>query len=215
MYVFQSAWLIAATGAALLLGVVYRRMLTSRRKLERQAVQLRQQAQLLDLANDAIVVWDIASGAIRFWNRGAEALYGWSRAEVLGLTPQAILNTSFPRPLAEINAELVRDQHWEGELVHNRRDGTAVVVASRWALQLNALGRPTNVLGINTDITARKQVEAKLEHQALHDPLTGLPNRTLFRDRLERALALATRHRQLAAVLFLDLNNFKDINDTL
>jgi diguanylate cyclase (GGDEF)-like protein len=71
------------------------------------------------------------------------------------------------------------------------------------------------VLGINSDITSRKAAEAALVHQALHDALTGLPNRTLFRDRLEHALNQASRRQQLVGVLFLDLDNFKVINDSL
>jgi len=89
------------------------------------------------------------------------------------------------------------------------------VVSSRWALQRDHDGQPTAVLGINTDITRRKQIEAALEHQALHDTLTGLPNRALFRDRLGRSLALADRHQRRVAVLFLDLDNFKLINDSV
>src|SRR5919199_1327818 len=76
------------------------------RTLELQAARLAEQAELLDLANDAILVWALQSGAIRFWNRGAQELYGWTSAEALGRTPQAVLQTRFPRPLAEINAEL-------------------------------------------------------------------------------------------------------------
>ena len=116
-------------------------------------------AQLLDLAYDAILVWELKTGAITFWNRGAEELYGWQRSEVLGRTPQAILQTQFPRPLAEINAELVRTQRWEGELVHTRRDGTAIVVNSRWALQVDEDGNPFAVLAINRDITERKRAD--------------------------------------------------------
>jgi diguanylate cyclase (GGDEF)-like protein/PAS domain S-box-containing protein len=185
------------------------------RTFERQAATLAEQAELLDLAHDAILVWDLHSGAIQFWNRGAEQLYGWSAAEVLGRTPQAVLQTTFPMPLSDINAELVRAGCWEGELVHTRRDGRTVVVASRWALKRDRSGMPSAVIGINTDITSRKEAEAALEHQALHDALTGLPNRTLFGDRLERAVVRADRRHQQLAVLFLDLDNFKVINDSL
>jgi diguanylate cyclase (GGDEF)-like protein/PAS domain S-box-containing protein len=181
---------------------------------ECQARTLAEQAALLDLAHDAILVWDIQTGAIRFWNRGAAELYGWTRAEALGRTPQAVLQTEFPVPLQAINAELIRMRRWEGELVHTRQDGTKVVVASRWALQADTDGRPVAVLGINSDVTERKRAEAALEHQALHDGLTGLPNRTLFNDRLMHALAHADREGRSVAVLFLDLDNFKVINDS-
>ena len=185
------------------------------RSFERQAATLAEQAELLDLAHDAILVWDLHSGSLQFWNRGAEQLYGWPAADVLGRTPQAVLHTTFPMPLSDINAELVRAGCWEGELVHTRRDGRTVVVASRWALKRDRGGAPSAVIGINTDITSRKAAEAALEHQALHDALTGLPNRTLFGDRLERAVVHADRRHQQVAVLFLDLDNFKVINDSL
>ena len=201
--------------AALLLHLGRQRLALSLREVKDQAATLAEQAELLNLAHDAILVWDLQTGEIRFWNRGAEELYGYSRADVLGRTPQAILQTRFPHALAAINAELIGSHRWEGELVHTRRDGSTVVVASRWALQLDDDGKPRAVLGINSDITSRKQAEAALEHQALHDALTGLPNRTLFRDRLEHALAQADRRQQMAAVLFLDLDNFKVINDSL
>jgi len=194
---------------------VHRRLVTSLREVERQAQTLAEQAQLLDLAHDAIVVWDLRSGEIRFWNAGAEQLYGWTRDEALGRTPSDVLATRFPQPLADINAELVRDGRWEGELVHTRRDGSDVIVASRWALQVSRDGEPRAVLGINTDVTSRKAAEDALQFQALHDALTGLPNRALFRDRLERALDHADRARRRLAVFFLDLDNFKVINDSL
>jgi diguanylate cyclase (GGDEF)-like protein/PAS domain S-box-containing protein len=207
-----TACLIFAAAAIVLLR---QRLQTSMRKLEHQAETLAQQAQLLDLAHDAILVWDLQTGVIRFWNRGAEALYGWSSAEVLGRTASDVLRTRFPRGLGEINAELVQTSRWEGELRHTRRDGSTVVVASRWALQHDALGQPSAVLGINTDVTSRKQAEAALQHQAQHDALTGLPNRALFRARLETALREARAGKHRVAVLFLDLDNFKLINDSL
>jgi diguanylate cyclase (GGDEF)-like protein/PAS domain S-box-containing protein len=183
--------------------------------LQQQAVILTEQARLLDLANDAILVWELQSGAIRFWNRGAEELYGWTKDEVLGRTPQAVLQTQFPRSLAEINAELVDTGRWEGELVHTRRDGTSVVVLSRWALQEDAGGQPLAVLAINSNITEQKRTQAALEHQALHDALTGLPNRALLGTRLQVALAAARHDGTSLALLMLDLDRFKEINDTL
>src|ERR687886_2663859 len=70
------------------------------RSFERQAATLAEQAELLDLAHDAILVWDLHSGSLQFWNRGAEQLYGWPAADVLGRTPQAGLDTKFPLPLS-------------------------------------------------------------------------------------------------------------------
>ena len=124
---------------------------------------LRQQASLLDLTHDTIFVRD-TNDVITYWNRGAEELYGWRREEAVGQVTHQLLRTIFPMPLAEIAAMLLRTGRWEGELVHARRDGTPVTVASRWSLQRDEAGRPAGTLETNNDITDRKRAE---EHERL------------------------------------------------
>jgi PAS domain S-box-containing protein len=118
------------------------------------------QTQLLDLAQEAIFVRDL-DDAITFWNRGAAEMYGWSSDEALGRNTYDLLQTRFPKPLSEIELEVVRCGHWEGEVVHTRRNGAPVAVFSRWALQRNEEGAPVAFLVSNTDVTDRQQaVEA-------------------------------------------------------
>jgi diguanylate cyclase (GGDEF)-like protein/PAS domain S-box-containing protein len=183
--------------------------------LQTQAQILVEQAQLLDLAQDAMFVWELESGEIQFWNRGAEQLYGWTQDEVLGRTPQEILATQFPRPLSELRDSLEKTGRWEGELIHHRRDGSPVEVNSRWALTHGPDGQLASALAINTNITEQKRTRAELEHQARHDGLTGLPNRLTLGRRLEEALALGAAQESPVALLMLDLDRFKDVNDTL
>ena len=102
------------------------------------------------------------SDAITYWNRGAETLYGWGRDEAVGKISHQLTQTIFPVPFDEINEELLRTGHWEGELVHAKRDGTRVVVASRWSLQRDKLGQPAAILETNNDVTERKRAEAEL-----------------------------------------------------
>jgi len=125
---------------------------------------LRERANLLDLTHDTVFVRDI-NDVITFWNRGAEKLYGWTRDEAVGQVSHHLTQTIFPAPLEEITAELKSTGRWEGELIHTRRDGTQVVVASRWALQLDERAKPVAVLETNNDITERKRAEEAL-HKA-------------------------------------------------
>lgn len=120
---------------------------------------LGEQAYVLDLVPDAIILRDI-QGVIIFWNRGAEKLYGWTRDEALGKIIHVLLNARFPQPLEAIEAEALGADYWEGELVHTRKDGTLVVVSSRWAMwQQDRDILPQAIVEISTDVTERKQAE--------------------------------------------------------
>ncbi len=122
---------------------------------------LRVQAGLLDLTHDTVFVRDM-NDLITYWNRGAEELYGWKRQEAIGQVSHQFMQTIFPAPLEEINEELLRTGRWEGELTHTKRDGTQVVVASRWSLQRDEQERPMAILETNNDISERKRAEEAL-----------------------------------------------------
>jgi len=134
--------------------------ITSRRRAEDE---LREQAQLLDLAHDAILALD-RRGRICFWNRGAEQMYGYSRDEALGMVAHELLQTQSPDPLHEVERMVVDRGHWEGELTHTRKDGSRLVVSTRWAARLGASGEHLGWLEINTDITERRRIEEQLRH---------------------------------------------------
>ena len=130
--------------------------------LKRAEGVLREQAGLLDLSHDTVFVRDM-NDVITYWNRGAEMLYGWSRDEAVGKVTHQLTQTVFPAPLEEINRELLRTGRWEGELVHTKRDGTRVVVASRWSLQRDEGERPVAILETNNDISDRKRLDNELQ----------------------------------------------------
>jgi PAS domain S-box-containing protein len=134
------------------------RDITDRKRAERE---LRKQAELLSLAHDAIIVRDPKS-RITFWNPGAEKAYGWSAAEAMGKVTHELLQTTFPEPLDQINAMLLRTGRWEGELIHTKRDGRRVVVASRQSLRRDEHGAPAAILEINRDVTDRKRAEQQI-----------------------------------------------------
>jgi PAS domain S-box-containing protein len=124
--------------------------------------RLRRQAELLDLTHDTIFVRD-RQNRILYWNRGAERMYGFTRDEALGKDPDILLQTQFPDDRSAIDAELLRDGRWEGELTHRDRSGREIVVASRWSLRRDSDGKPDGALEINNDITQRRHAVRQLE----------------------------------------------------
>ena len=126
---------------------------------------LREQSDLLTVTHDAIFVRDMEY-VIAFWNRGAEALYGWTAEEAAGKVAHELLVTVFPAPLEQIRAELLRTGRWEGELEHTKKDGTRMVVASRWTLRRDERGVPVAILENNNDITERRRADEALRRQA-------------------------------------------------
>ena len=130
----------------------------TRDKLRESEAHLREQASLLDLTHDTIFVRDL-NDVIIYWNRGAEEQYGWTKAEAIGQVSHEIMRTAFPEPIDQINATLQRTGRWEGELVHSRRDGSRLTVASRWSVQRDERGQPVGTLESNNDITERRRAE--------------------------------------------------------
>jgi PAS domain S-box-containing protein len=139
--------------SALLIGAVID--VTERKQAEET---LREQADLINLTHDAILIRDM-NGVVRNWNRGAEALYGWTAEEAKGKIALDLLKTVFPIPFERVVTELLDRGRWEGELVRARKDGTQVVVASRWSLQRDGAGVPIGALETNNDITEHKCAE--------------------------------------------------------
>ncbi|MBS0293276.1 MAG: EAL domain-containing protein [Proteobacteria bacterium] len=184
-------------------------------ELQRQTddMRIRHQASLLDRARDAIIVRDLEH-RITFWNEGAERLYGWSREEALGRSIATLLYREQQDFLAA-TGEVLAHGDWGGEILQLTRDGRALEVEGRWTLVRNDQGEPESILAINSDIGTRKNHEREIQRLAFFDPLTGLPNRAQFMQRMGHALATAQRQRQGGALLFIDLDNFKTLNDTL
>ena len=156
------------------------------------------------------------SGNFTFVNSAQAAMYGYDESELIGkswqslyLTEQVeiIRNTYFPLLLSE--------GQWRGELKGLRKDGTNFDVEVSLTLLKDASGNNSGLFCSCRDISERKRTQEELDFLAYHDHLTGLPNRLLFKERLELALIRARRRESIVAVLFIDLDHFKHINDTL
>jgi PAS domain S-box-containing protein len=175
--------------------------------------RIHHQASLLDKAQDAIVVRSI-DHRIMFWNKSAERLYGWTSAEVLGRSVVADIYQD-RTPFQAATQAVMQHGEWSGELLQKHKNGSTMVIEARWTLVRDAHHQPYSIMAVNTDITQRKATEQEVHKLAFYDPLTQLPNRQLLMDRLLHALATSARNGQCGALLFIDLDNFKILNDTL
>ena len=131
------------------------------KRVEERTTEVKERAALLNLTHDTIFVRD-TEDRITFWNKGAEETYGWSREEALGKIAHTLLQTQYPETPEMMRSLLIHRSRWEGELIHTRKGGTRIVVASRQVLNRDEEGKPLGVLEINIDITAQKSVEEQL-----------------------------------------------------
>ncbi|KXB28939.1 hypothetical protein AT959_19105 [Dechloromonas denitrificans] len=193
-----------------------RRDLAQRLKAQRRAeAQLRLYARVFTSATEGMTITD-AQSRILAVNPAFCAITGYAVEEVIGQTP-AILNSGRQGPefYRQMWAELLEYGQWHGEIWNRRKDGG---IYPEW-LSLAAVREDgeavSHYIGVFTDISERKQNEARIQHLAHHDALTGLPNRLLLEDRIAQAIVKARRSKLPAAVVFVDLDRFKNINDTL
>jgi len=175
---------------------------------------LRRQSELLDHISDSIVSCD-GDGRILGWNAGAERLYGYAAGDAVGCDLFALLATTFFTGEGnaishdELAAHLAQTGRWDGELRERAVDGTALTVLSSITDLAVAGGGTAGLVVVSRDVSRQRREE----HLALHDALTDLPNRRMLVNRLYEALVRKGRGSGLLAILFLDLDRFKPIND--
>jgi diguanylate cyclase (GGDEF)-like protein/PAS domain S-box-containing protein len=186
--------------------------ITSRKHAEEQ---LRLSARAFESIADGIIVTDAARNIVSV-NKSYCSMTGYEPKELIGKRPRIFQSGRHDAEFYdEVWKSIDTEGHWRGELWSRRSNGdTFPEMVSIGAVKDRA-GTTTHYVGVCTDISEVKRYEAQLEHQARHDVLTGLPNRVLFEERFTRALAEAHRSATKTGVLFIDLDHFKHVNDSL
>ena len=177
--------------------------------------RLKLSRQVFDNAVEGVLITDHKQVILEA-NPGVQRITGYSREELLGHTPSILVSGRHGEHFyREMWQEIAESGQWTGEIWNRRKNGE---IYPEW-LSISAvkddLGNIQNYVAVFSDITLRKESEAQLVYLANHDALTSLPNRTLLQERIEQALLRAQRHKSRIAVLFVDLDRFKVINDTL
>ncbi len=193
-------------------------MLTiSRDVTERQHMQekLHLAATVFESTAEGVLITDTRQ-RIHAVNRAFSEITGYSEAEAIGHTPRLLASGQHDSAFyAAMWHQLTAEGHWQGEIYNRRKNGD---IYPSW-LTISAVRNKddliTHFVAVFADISSLKHAQARLDYQAHHDPLTGLPNRTLFENRLQTALLHSEESGSLGAVLFLDLDRFKHINDSL
>jgi len=190
--------------------------ITGQKKMEGELRDSLERLEILfESAPDGIYLTDL-KGAFVDGNKAAERLIGYERKELIGknfLKLKLLAREYILKAAMNLAKNVLGKPTGPDEFVLNRKDGKQVTVEIN-TYPAKIKGKPL-VLGIARDVTERKEAEKTIRQLAYHDPLTGLPNRRLFNDRLTLALAQAKRKKQGLAVMFLDLDYFKDVNDEL
>jgi diguanylate cyclase (GGDEF)-like protein/PAS domain S-box-containing protein len=172
-------------------------------------------AAALESTQDGVIVSDMRRMVVSV-NRAFTEITGYSAQEAIGSTPAFLDCDRNPADIQDtIRATVLDAGRWQGELWSRRRDGTCQMLWCSVATVSDEQGLPTHFVSVFTDITAKKEAEARLRDLAHLDSLTGLPNRLMILSRMSHALAAAQRQRHKVAVLYIDLDNFKNVNDSL
>jgi diguanylate cyclase (GGDEF)-like protein/PAS domain S-box-containing protein len=177
--------------------------------------QLHVAANAIENAAEGVMICD-ADERIVSVNKAFSRITGYGAEEVLGATPDMLLMDDESRGLrAEISRTVVDEGHWKGELWSRRKNGERYLEQCSVSAVKDEVDRLVNFIILFSDVTKQKEDELRLQFLAHHDPLTGLANRILFQQRCEETLLRAERKSAKAAVVFIDLDHFKTVNDSL
>ena len=171
--------------------------------------------QVLDRLPESVVVTD-PSGTILYVNEAFTKVTGYAGSEAVGQNPRILKSGRHDEEFYRHMWQSIREMgFWHGEIWNKRKNGEIYLENLSVSAVKDAEGRPTHYLGVFSDITDKRAAEERLRFLAYYDFLTGIPNRTLAVNRLSQALSHARRRHKMVAVLFMDLDLFKKVNDSM
>ncbi|MDZ7594985.1 MAG: EAL domain-containing protein [Thiobacillus sp.] len=186
--------------------------ITERKRAE---AQLSLAAKVFEQSGEGIMITD-AQRSIVMVNQAFTAITGYSEADVLGKSPRMLASGRHDQAFYHAMWEaLATEGRWQGEVWNRRKDGTLYPEQLSIIRVFDDKGEVSHYIGISSDITQHKTTQARIQRLAHFDPLTGLPNRALLNDRVSHELSAAQRHHTQMVVMFVDLDHFKNVNDTL
>ncbi|HEY8035588.1 MAG TPA: EAL domain-containing protein [Methylobacter sp.] len=184
-------------------------------ELKNRETRLRLSAKVFENSSEAIFITD-PKGTIMEVNAAFCEITGYERHEVLGRNPRVLKSNLHDRPFYKgLWHSLLNEGEWKGEIWDRRKNGEFCPMLLSINAVTDQLGQLTHYVAISTDISHQKQTELELKQLAYYDVLTDLPNRFLFKDRFEHEIRLAQRNNARLALFFLDLDHFKNVNDSL
>ncbi len=182
--------------------------------LEKDA-DLRLAHTVFENSSEAVIVCD-ADNKIIMINPAFEKITGYGRKEIIGQDPSILKSGHHDKEFYQtLWKQLLEKDSWQGEVWNRRRNGELYPQWISIAIIREQDKSIINYVAVFSDITERKKAEDMLRHQAMHDPLTGLPNRVMFDKQLRTSLARARRHKTMFGLLYIDLDGFKEVNDCL
>jgi diguanylate cyclase (GGDEF)-like protein/PAS domain S-box-containing protein len=181
----------------------------------RAATALRQAGAVFESTRDGIFITDLDAQIVAV-NRAFSNISGYSEFEAIGQTPRMLQSGRHDASFYEAMwSAVLGSGNWQGEVWNRRKNGELYQQLLTISTVRNEAGKPSHYVAVMTDISQLKRSEAKLDYLAHHDPLTDLPNRLLMQSRIQHAIERAARSRCHLALLFIDLDRFKNVNDSL
>ncbi len=181
----------------------------------------KQQAQILEQIHDSVISTDL-DNIIIHWNHGASIMHGYTSEEMMGEHIKKLFLSEDLAKARQMKEEVLKYSAFQGQIRKITKAGTVIFTDISLSLLKNEMGKVIGITCYSQDITQKHKIEEKLKeqtkllnYQAYYDPLTELPNRSLFDDRLQQSIVNAQRREQKFGLLFIDLDNFKQINDTM